>query len=408
MKIIIVTQYFWPENFPINDLVLGLKDRGHQITVLTGLPNYPEGRLFSGYSWWNRHQDDFQGIRVWRSPLIPRGKRRVTLALNYASFAVSGAIVGPWLAGGQYDVILVYEPSPITVGIPALAMKLVTGAPVLFWVQDLWPESLSATGVVTSNGILAAVAGLVRWIYRGCDRILVQSRAFTPMIQALGVGPDRIIYYPNSTDGHYAPVDVPPDHPHLRLMPSGFRMVFAGNIGEAQDFPTILDAADLLRQREDIHWVIIGDGRKRSWVEQTVRERGLDRTVHLLGRFPSTDMPMFFAMADAMLVTLKKEPIFALTIPSKVQSYLACGRPVVAALDGEGAGVIAEAQAGLTCGAGDSAGLAAAVLQMAELTSERRQAMGHCGRRYFERHFEKHLLLACLETIMEDVTKCAS
>lgn len=179
MRILIVTQYFWPESFRINDIALGLRDKGHKVTVLTGQPNYPAGSFFPGYGFFKKIREDYNGVDVVRVPLLPRGSGGgVRLVLNYLSFAFFASILAPFRCRSGYDVIFVYEPSPITVGLPALLLKKLKHAPIMFWVQDLWPESLSATGAVRSAWVLKLVERLVRSIYRGCDVILVQSRAF--------------------------------------------------------------------------------------------------------------------------------------------------------------------------------------------------------------------------------------
>ena len=198
MKILIVTK-FWPEDFRINDLALGLKDGGHEVTVLTGMPNYPGGRDFPGYGLLRPSRETYHGISVYRVPLIRRGKAgNIRLFLNYLSFALSASVCGPLRLNRDFEVIFVYEPSPITVAIPARVLKALTGAPVMLWIQDLWPESLTATGAVKARWILGSVEHLVRWIYRGCDRILVQSLAFAAPVAAMGANPKRILYLPNS------------------------------------------------------------------------------------------------------------------------------------------------------------------------------------------------------------------
>lgn len=412
MKILIVSQYFWPEDFRINDLALGLRERGHEVAVFTGKPNYPGGRLFPGYGFFGRTVEDYQGVRVMRVPLVPRGDGgALRLALNYLSFALFASLLAPFRCAGSYDLILVYEPSPVTVGLPALVLKRVKRAPVLFWVQDLWPETLSAIGAVRSRWLLGLVDRLVRFIYRRCELILAQSQAFMPCLQAQGVPKSRIRYYPNSAEALYQPVAVEPDAPERGLLPQGFRVMFAGNLGAAQDFDTILGAAEKLKGEKEVQWVIVGDGRLLSWVEREIERRGLAGTVRLLGRHPVQSMPRFFALADAMLVTLKDDPVFALTVPSKVQSYLACGRPVVAALDGEGARVIAEAGAGVAVKAGDAAALADAVLKLYRMPAPEREAMGGRGRDYFERHFERSMLISRLEQWGRELAtegRCAS
>jgi len=406
MRILIVTQYFWPENFRINDLAQGLRNRGHEVTVYTGKPNYPEGKFFRGYGFLGQSNDTFGGIRVIRVPLVPRGNGSgFRLALNYLSFAFFASLLAPFRVYGDFDVILVYEPSPITVGLPALVLKALKRAPLLFWVQDLWPESLVAADAVRARWVLAGIKRLVRFIYRRCDRILVQSKAFVEAIVRYGITRERIFYFPNTAEALYQPVVCEPDAPERAQMPAGFRVMYAGNIGAAQDFATILGAADRLRDETAIQWVILGDGRVRSWVESEVVRRGLSRSVHLLGRYPVESMPRFFALADAMLVSLRRDPILALTLPSRVQSYLACGRPIIAALDGEGARVIKEAGAGIVPGAGDPDALARAVLAVYRMPEPARQAMGERGRRYYEQHFEREMLLTRLEKWMEAATE---
>jgi glycosyltransferase involved in cell wall biosynthesis len=298
--------------------------------------------------------------------------------------------------------MLVYEPSPITVGVPALVVRALKGTPLLFWVQDLWPESLSATGALRSPPLLRWVERLVRYIYRRCDRILVPSRAFIEPIVRLGINAQRILYLPNTAEALYRPASRTDDPPLAAGLPTGFRVMFAGNIGAAQSFETILAAAERLKSRHGIHWLIVGEGRMQSWVAAEVVRRNLQENVHLLGQHPVHAMPAFFGLADAMLVTLKKDPIFAMTIPTKLQSYLACGKPIVAAIDGEGARVVLEARAGLACPAEEPEALAAAVLAMARLAPEARHEMARRGREYFELHFERAAVLERLEACMNE------
>jgi glycosyltransferase involved in cell wall biosynthesis len=404
MKILVVTQYFWPENFRINDLTKGLYDKGHEMTVITGIPNYPTGHFFSGYGYFKNRTELFNGIKVIRIPLIPRGNGSgIHLSLNFISFALMASILSPLYCQGTYDIIFVFEPSPITVGLPAIVLKKLKSAPLIFWMQDLWPESLSATGAITSKKFLKIVEFIVRLIHRESDKILVQSRAFIDSIVKQGGDPKRILYYPNSAEELYRPLELELDAPERAEMPDGFCVTFAGNIGVAQDFSTILQAAQKLKGQTDIHWVIIGDGRMSPWVKDQVKLTGWTETVHLLGRHPSEAMPKFFALSNALLVTLKKESIFALTIPSKVQSYLACAKPVIAALDGEGARIIEEAGAGLSCPAEQPTALADAVLRMYQMKASDRIAMGKKGREYFEKNFERGLLLDRLDGWMREL-----
>jgi colanic acid biosynthesis glycosyl transferase WcaI len=415
MKLLVVTQYFHPENFRINDLVEGMVARGHEVTVLTGLPNYPSGRWHAGYrALLGPWRERLFGATVIRVPMVARGNSAGwRLALNYLSFALMGATLGALRARGRYDAIFVFEPSPVTVGIPAAACRALTGAPVLFWVLDLWPESVVAAGGLRARWALGPVEALTRWIYRRCDRVLAQSRAFFGPLERQGVDAARLRYFPSWAESVYRPVDRAQaarsngEAPVAPVLPAGFKVLFAGNIGVAQDFPTILAAAERLRDRPDIQWLVAGDGRMRAWVQEEVKRRGLDRTVRLLGSLPMEEMPGLFARVDALLVTLRNEPIFALTIPGKIQSYLACGRPVIAALEGEGAEVIRRARAGIACGAEDPVALAEAVRQLAALPEAERDAIGERGRACYLAQFDREQAFRQLERWIAELRKPA-
>jgi colanic acid biosynthesis glycosyl transferase WcaI len=397
MHILVVSQYFWPENFRINDLVAEFAARGHAVTVLTGLPNYPDGEVFPEY----RAQPDryraFAGATVVRVPMLSRGRGGRRLVANYLSFALSASLLGAWrLRGRAVDVIFVFEPSPVTVGLPAVVLRRLKRAPMAFWVLDQWPETLVAVGAVRSRAVLAAVGRLVSFIYRRCDLLLAQSRSFIPQIRRYaGTGP-QVEYFPSWSDSAPAADGTAPA-PEVPERPGAFTVLFAGNIGDAQDFPAVLDAAERLRERADIRWVVVGDGRRAEWLAAEVRRRGLSERVALLGRFPLERMPSFFASADALLVSLKAEPVFAMTIPGKLQSYLAAGRPVLAMLDGEGADLVARSGAGLVCGAGDAAGLADNVARMAGMPADERAAMAERGRNLSAAEFDRRRLIDRLE-----------
>lgn len=404
MRILIVTNHFWPENFHINDLAVGLKERGHEVTVYSGVPDYPGGRYYHGYGIIKRRVDNYRGIRVVHFPLIPRGKGRGwNLFLNYLSSGVMASLLAPMYCRGSYDVIFVFDTSPVTIGISAVVMRRLKSIPMVFWVLDLWPESLAATGAVRSPRVLNAVSRVVRFIYRRCDRLLVSSRGFLKNIEAIGGYTREIEYFPNWVESEYLDDDgsKPATLPDL---PGGFRLMFAGNIGAAQDFETILHAAEILK-REDIHWIILGDGRRFEWAKKEIERRGLGGRFHLLGRFPAAMMPTFFAQADGMLLTLKREPIFALTVPSKLQSYMASGKPIIAGIDGEGAALVAEAGCGLTCPAGSPDRLAACVKELYEMPGARREEMGVRGLRYARAHFDREVLFDRLEELFKQVVQ---
>jgi len=287
----------------------------------------------------------------------------------------------------------------VTVGIPAILLKKIKRIPILFWTLDLWPDSLSATGAIRSQSILRKVNSLVRFIYRGCDKIVVSSLGFIPSILEKGINRERLGYFPNWQEPEYGDVA-----PVTECLPQGFRILFAGNIGVAQDFETILSAAEKLKGYNDIQWIVLGDGRQLEWVKEQIKGRGLSITFHLKGRYPPEAMPGFFSQADAMLVTLRHDPAFALTVPGKIQSYMACGRPIVAALDGEGRRLIIESGAGLSVPAEDVDGLVDAVLAIYRMPESDRDAMGRLGKEYCSAHFDRMLLMDRLERWLSDLT----
>lgn len=397
-----VSQYFWPENFRINDLVQEWTARGHQVTVLTGRPNYPGGKIFPEFLQDTAGFARFYGVQVHRVPMLARASGSLRLILNYLSFALGAGLFGPWKLRGHYpDVIFVYEPSPVTVGLPAIWLGRLKSCPVVFWALDLWPETLAAIGVVKHPKALSAVAQMVRFIYNRCTLVLGQSRSFLHSIASHCDDPSKVRYFPSwAEDVFQEPVDEPVSE--IPPAPETLSILFAGNVGDAQDFPAILDAADSLKHRNDIRWLIVGDGRRSAWVAEQVQARGLGDRVLLLGRFSVERMPAFYAKADALLVSLKKDPTFSMTIPGKVQSYLAAGRPIIGMLDGEGADVIKRAGAGLVCPAGDSAALAQTIQRFAETPLEDRRQMGNQGQAYAKAEFDRNTLVTRLLNLLEE------
>ncbi len=401
MKILVVTQYFWPEGFRINDLVTGLVDRGHEVTVLTGKPNYPSGKIFPEYLQDPSAFASYNGIPIVRVPMLARGARAITLLLNYASFALCGSLFGAFkLRGRKFDAIFVFEPSPISVGFPAIVLRWLKKAPVAFWVLDLWPESLEATGVVRSKLVLKQVGKIVKFIYDRSDLILAQSRSFIPEIVRFLQSPEKIAYFPSWADKVDRDIDEKPA-PEVPTDSEKFSIVFTGNIGEAQDFGAVLDAAEILKHDERLRWIIVGDGRMAPWVRDEVKRRKLDNSVLLPGRFPLERMRSFYMHADALLVSLKAEPIFSMTIPGKLQSYFAEGLPVLAMLDGEGADVISRANAGLVAPAGSGAALAKTVLEMINMDQQDRLQMGRNGLELSEKDFNRDNRIDELSILLE-------
>ena len=402
MRILVVTQYFWPENFRVNDLVREWVQRGHHVTVLTGVPNYPVGKVFDSYRQQPSAFAKYEGSQVVRAPMLPRGTGSLRLVLNYLSFVIGATIWGSWyLRNDQVDVIFVFEPSPATVGLPAIWLGKLKQAPVVFWALDLWPETLAAIGAVRSPRILALVGHMVRFIYSRCALVLGQSRSFLGSIANYCKDESKIRYFPSWAEDvfSYESLKLAPEIPET---PNGFTIVFAGNIGEAQDMPAVLDTAERLKDNKVIRWVIVGDGRKSEWLKTEVTKRGLENIILMPGRFPVERMLSFYAHADALLVSLKSDPVFSMTIPGKVQSYLMAGIPVLGMLDGEGAAVIHDANAGLTCDAGDSAGLAQAIITLVSMAPGERRRLGLNGRQFAQQEFGRAQLMDRLEALLSE------
>lgn len=403
MRVLVVSQYFSPESFIINDVVRTLVAQGHEVVVATGKPNYPDGEVFPGYRAGGIQRDLFaETVEVVRVPLWPRGKGGArNLILNYLSFVLSGLIFFPWLLRKrEFDAILVFAPSPITQVIPAILLKWLKKARLAVWVQDLWPESLAATGFVRHPHLLKAVGYLVRGIYAGCDTLLVQSRAFVEPV-ARYAGRDKIVYYPNSMDVQSPGVageGIPPEL--AGELERHFCVVFAGNLGTAQAVETLLEAAIQLKKDSEIRLVLVGSGSRLAWLQAQKQAHQLDNLL-LPGRFPMVAMPQIFERAAALLVSLKDEEIFAQTIPSKIQAYLAAGRPIIASLRGEGARVVAEAGAGEACEPEDPAALAALIRSMQSRPAAELHAMGLAGKAYFNEHFEMNSQVTRLVEILE-------
>lgn len=400
MRILIISQYFWPESFRINDVALGLKERGHEIIVLTGKPNYPGGHFYTGYSLFSRSYEEWNGIKIYRVPLITRGKGGgIRLFLNYMSFAFTASLKALWMKK-SYDTVFVYEPSPITVGIPAVMLRKLYNKSFHFWVQDLWPASITAAAGIKNRFVIGFFDRLTRLIYRSSSTVLVQSKAFIPYIKQQGIDEKKIQYLPNSTEP-FERKDYSNKLSQFNI-PKGFNLLFAGNIGNAQSFETLLQAARILKDKDKkVNWIILGDGRMKEEVMRKIELLDIKDCFFLLGRFPVSEMPEFYASADALLLSLKRDEIFAYTIPSKLQSYLAFGKPVIASLDGEGGRVIREASAGFVSPAEDASALAENII-LAEMTDKyTMESMSLSAVAYYKREFERETLLSKLEITLQ-------
>lgn len=397
MKILLVTSHFHPENFKANDLAFELSRRGHEVTVLAPIPDYPQGKFYDGYGVFKRRTETVNGVRIIRSLIIPRHDGSAKwLALNYLSHTFFSCTRAIWLGlTKKFDTVIVHETSPVMVAIPGVLVKKMQRIPMHFWVLDLWPESLTAAGGINNRHILNIFGGLTKWLYKNSDNILICSKGFRNSINDKGDFDKKINYFPNWVD---AGLTENTDY-SIPELPKGFNVLFAGNIGDAQDMPHVLDAAKLL-DGTGINIILVGDGRKKEWVESYIAEKHI-RNVYVMGRYPLEAMSTFFSKADVLFLSLKNSPIFGLTVPAKLQSYMSSGKPIVAMINGEGASLINDADCGWSVPAEESEQLANLILEVSKKDKSILAEKGLNGKRYGDRYFRFETCIDNLEEFIE-------
>lgn len=400
MKILVVSQYFYPENFRINDLCFSLQQKGHEISVLTGKPNYPKGKFFQGYGFFNKGHEIINNVKVYRTPIITRGSGGgFRLFINYISFVFFG-FFKIFLIKGSYDKVFVYAPSPITVGYLGIVASFFFKAKPYLWVHDLWPESVKVAGGIYNRFLINSIDLMTRSIYSFYENILVQSPKFKEYLNKQGVSQYKIKYYPYYAESFYKIVDKKPEVD--KLFPDGLNITFAGNIGVSQSFDTIIKAVKIASKSIDnLNIIVIGDGRDRERVINKIKNNNLSTNFKFLGSFNPEEMPYFFASSDALLVSLKKSKIFSYTIPGKIQSYLACGKPIIGSIDGISAEIINTSRCGLTSDSEDYRGLAKSFISFSKLNALKRKSQGKNAREYYEKYFEKEKLVLDLINIFD-------
>lgn len=398
MKILFICQYFYPEVFRGNDIAFHWTEEGHQVHVVTGIPNYPDGIFHKGYGWFKKRHEKVNGVKVTRLPIVPRGNNKIMLMLNYFSYLVVAWVYMLFHAlFHKYDRVFVQQLSPVMMSAPGVLYKRIRKVPLYTWVLDLWPESLTAAGGINNKYILSFFRHYVKREYKHSDKILISSRSFENSILEYGDYNEKIVYYPQWSDGNNGALIEPKEKPKI---PEGFKFMFAGAVGEAHGFECTMQAALLTKEHKDIKWIIVGDGRKLEWVKQFIKDNGLEETVYTLGRFPSETMSWFFKQADTMLVTLNDDPLFKLYAPAKISSYMAAGKPIVAVLNGEGADVIKEADCGWSLPAGDAEGFAKLAIELSQIDNSVLEQKGQNASKYYYEHFVKDKCLTKLDVIM--------
>ena len=403
MKILILTQWYPPEPaILLQELAQTLQGFGHDVTVLTGFPNYPSGNLYPGYriSAWQKEKR--ASVPVVRVPLYPNhGRSSLKRIINYVSFALSSSCLGPFLVS-KPDVIFVYHP-PLTMGIPAFWMSRLWSVPFVYQVQDMWPEGLSVTGMLNNKRILHWLDIFAKWVYSKASAICVISPGFQQNLITKGVSVEKLHMISNW-------IDTAVYHPMSRNMALAndlalggkFNVMFAGNIGEAQSLHTVVEAAQLLSDLHEVQFVLVGDGVALPRLQEMVRERKLTN-VRFLGRYPEAAMSELYALADVLLVHLKDDPLFRITIPHKIFAYMASGKPILAAVAGDCTDVISHVGAGLPCLPESPEALAVAVQKFYCMSQEEREHMAWNGLQAAHHQYSKESLIRQIESVLTSV-----
>ncbi len=406
MKIIVFSQRFYPEVASINEVACLLTKRGHKITIMTALPNAPAGKIFDTYGPFKRLKEKWNGVDIRRNWLIPKGNgSNKRLILTYISFVISASIMLPRLRGKKPDVIFVNQLTPITKALPAILYKKITGAPLVMWVHDIWPESVSSSGAIKNKKVVNLIGKMVNYIYKNCDHILIQSKAMQPKIEERGVAQERITYLPNPIDKLFKPISNSSKSAILKSIPSNaFIVMFAGSIGRSQDITTIIQAAEILKDNSDIYWVFVGGGSEQKKAKNLAELSEASKNISFTGNQAIESMPNFYNTADVMLVTLRNEEIYSLTVPLKIQGYLACAKPIICNIPGEAARIINEANAGFTSPPEDPEALANAVLKAYKIKGTELNLKGQNARAYFNQNYTQVKIIDILETTLQELS----
>lgn len=397
LNILVISQYYYPENFQINEICEELVKRGHRVTVLTGLPNYPTGKIPAQYRHGKLRHEVRNGVTILRNFEIGRRHGAIGLGLNYLSFWLSGSRAARHLKE-EFDVVLAYQLSPVFSAIPGCVYKKKHKTPYIIYCCDIWPEALKLMIRSEKNPIFGAVKRMSRKIYNSADRVLLQTRYFYPYFKEVhGMGEDRLRYLPQFASDEYLSGDYRSDN-------GVYDFVFLGNTGIAQNLDRVIGAVDRIRDVPGFRLHIVGDGSCLAGLKKLVEEKDLGDLVKFYGRRPVEEMPEFYRLADACLVSLGNENMTGLTLPAKVQGYMAAGKTVVGMIDGAAKEVIEESGCGVCVPAGDEEALAAAMKQIV-LHPEQYAACGEKGREYFRAHFSKSQYMRELEKNMYELTE---
>ena len=396
MKILVVCQHYYPEPFRITDICEELVKRGHEVSVITGLPNYPKGEIYPGYRDKSKREEGINGVKVHRCFTIGRKGGVVKRVLNYYSFALSSKAYAARLKE-EFDVVLVNQLSPVMMAWAGIRYKKRHKKKLVLYCLDLWPESLIAGGIRRGSVIYKIFRKVSEKVYRQADTLLITSRMFRGYLEKeFGIPEEKISYLPQYAERLFTPED-------CRKEPDGkIDLMFAGNIGAAQSVPTILRAAKLTQDIENLYWHIVGDGSERECCEKLASELGLNR-VTFYGKKPLEEMPAYYQKADAMLVSLMKDPVLSLTLPGKVQTYMAAGKPLICSADGETAEVVREADCGLCSGAEDAEALAENVRKFClDVGGDAKRKYAENSAEWYRKNFTGEIFFDGLEKVLAE------
>ena len=394
--VLVVCQHFWPEGFRINDICDYFVERGEKVTVLCGLPNYPEGKLYDGYGIRRKRHQWRNGVEIVRALEIPRGRNsNPMILLNYLSFPVTSLLKVPAMVAKRPRRVFVYQLSPVMMAIAGILVARLTGAKLTMYVLDIWPENLFSVIKPRSTLIRRWLEVISHWHYRQADTLIALSEPMkVRLVEVTGLPPERILVAPQACEALYESRVVADD---LRARFAGsFNVVIAGNISPAQSFETVLEAASRVRGRASgrVRWIVVGDGMSRRWLESRITELGLDGDFVLEGHHAVEEMPRYFDVADVLLGSLARSDLLDATVPAKVLSYIAAGKPVVLAMDGEASHLVGGViRCGLVGPAEDAGALAENILAMEAMSPEDRRQMGMRGEVYHLEHLRRELIL---------------
>lgn len=391
--ILVISQYFYPEQFRINDMCAEWVKRGYKVTVLTGYPNYPQGEYYDGYGWFKRTRQRWKGVDIIRIPLTARGQGSVKLALNYFSFVVSGFF---WAltTNVKADYVFTFEVSPMTQALIGTWYSKRRKIPNYLYVQDLWPENVEIVTGIHSPLVIKPIEAMVNHIYKHCDVIFATSPSFVKEIQKrVKKDKSKVKYLPQYAEDFYKPVERKP----VPEIPNddSFKIIFTGNIGKAQGLDILPKTAKLLKGKENVKFVIVGDGRDKDNFLKQIADNGVQDMFIMIDRQPPERIPELLAACDAAFISFMPDPLFEKTIPAKLQSYMACGMPIIAAANGETKRIIDEARCGFCSQIGDPYALLDNIIR---LTQSNIKEMRSNSIYYSKRAFNKNTLMNYLST----------